>query len=318
MILAVVHTQRPAPGFASQDVKLSLSYAPPAPWRVLRSNILKASVGVSADLTKVLDTIQPGGPGDGFPLTHREAYEAVGFNTGSIVLQPAHLALGSIRDVATQTALIAAYTAMPSKETVGYAVHVFDMRARACRREYVMFKVGDPRTRGIGMQVTATWDDLVPRLGITTSTMQAAYVGRLVWALEGFDFNTSAAIADLRVRFVKFMMRFGLDVADLQLKRDDGSLEPFTFDGLRHSWDFAHIIAKKGLVSLPTRTSDGRDDHATLEVGRAFMLGDFRQPELADCVCPDYFAQRPTDPDSPNQRQRRAYAAARAAKAAKA
>ena len=299
MILRVVSTQTPALGFASHNPV----YVPQAPWYALRSSILEASVGIPADLTQVLDKIDPTGPGEGFPLTHRQAYEAVGFRASSVALQAAHLAIGAVKDAPTQTALVAAYTAVDTNETVGYAVHIVDMQTLACQREYVMFKV------------TGTWDNLMPHLGVQTMTMTAAYVGRLFWALEGFDFENDATRTMMRERFARFMEHFDLAAADLFFRRDDGTVEPFALDRLDHSWDFAHVVSKKGPLRLPTRTSDYQDDEGVLEAGRAFMLGDFRRPELADCVCPDYSAVRQTDLDSPNQRQARAYGAARAAKA---
>ena len=283
-------------------------------WDALRESILAISVGIPADLTKVLDKLDPSGPGAGFPLDHRKAYEAVDFRARSIVLQAGHLAVCGVKDAPSQTALVAAYTALDTKETVGYAVHLVDMATRACHREYVMFKVGDPRTKGVGMQATATWDQLMPQLGVETLTMTAAYVGRLVWALEGFDFTNDATREMMRGRFARFMEHFDLAAADLSLRRDDGSVEAFTLERLHHAWDFAHVVSSKGPIRLPTRTSDGQDDEAVLEVGRAFMLGDFRRSELADRVCPDYAAARPTDLASPNQRQAARYAAARAAK----
>ncbi len=291
-----------------------LTYAAAAPWPTIRERIVRASVGIASDLVHVLDRVDPTRPGEGFPLTHREAFETVRFDSEAVVLRPEHFVVGSVKDAYAQTALVAAYTALGSNETLGYVVRFFDIPDRACHRKYLMFAAGDPRTKGVGMQVAATWDTFVPRLGIATSTMEAAYVGRLVWALEGFDFNTDATCAMVAERFGRFMERFGLDAADLYFRRDDGSSEPFAFDKLRHAWDFAHVVSKKGTIRLPTRTSNGKDDEAVLDVGRAFMLGDFRRPELADCVCPDYFCQRPTDPDSPNQWQARAYAAARAAR----
>ncbi len=314
MIVLVVSTQRPAVGFASPDVPAVIAEASAAPWDALRASIMAISIGVPADLKRVLDAIDPSGPGAGFPMSHRQVFEKVGFTAQSVALQAAHLAVAGVRDAPTQTALIAGYTALDTNEAVGYAVHLFDMRERVCQREYVMFKVGDPRTKGIGMHATATWDRLMPELGIDTLTMTAAYVGRLVWALDGFDFTNEQTRDMVRQRFVRFMEHFGLAADDLEMRRDTGRVEPFAIEKLVHAWDFAHVISKRGNIRLPARTSDGQNDEQLLAVGRAFMLGDFRSPGLADSVCPDYAAARPVGLDTPNQLQAARYNAARISK----
>lgn len=285
-----------------------------APWSVLQGRIVGASVGIAADLSALMDRIDPAGPGTSYPLSHRETWETVFKVHGRVVLEPENLAIGHVKDAPDITSLTAAYTDVVTKEVLGYVIRWFDVPARICHRKYVMFQVNDPRTKGVGMQVASQFEKLIALFDVRHTTIEAAYVGRLVWALEGFDFDSEEKRAEVKAKFGRFMERFALEPADLYLRRDDGTHEPFSFAKLHHSWDFAHVMWKLGTVDIATRTSDAKDDAGALDAGRAFLLGDFRNPELAECTCPDYTAQRPSDPRSPEQRQASAYAAARGAK----
>lgn len=285
-------------------------------WRNMRTKIVDASIGIPADLASVLDKIAPNTPGRGFPLSHTQTHDVADVTSGRVTLRPENLSIGQVKDNANITSLVASYTDVMTHEVLGYVIRWFDIPGKVCQRKYLMFKVGDPRTKGVGMQVASAWDAFVPLLGIEHTTIEAAYVGRLVWALEGFDFDNEHTRATVKLNFARFLIRHDLHPNDLYLRRDDGTTEPFAFDKLHYPWDFAHVVSKLGTLRLPTRTSNGVDEESTLDAGRAFMLGDFRRPELKECVCPDYFGERPTDPSSPSQRQARAYAT-RAGKAPK-
>lgn len=286
----------------------------PEPWDTLRGRIIGASVGIAGDLSALMDKIDPTGPGNGYPLSHRETWDTIFKVHGRVVLEPQNLSIGRVKGAPDITSLTAAYTDVVTKEVLGYVIRWFDVPGQACHRKYVMFQVNDPRTKGVGMQVAAQFEQFISRFDVQHTTIEAAYVGRLVWALEGFDFDSEAKRAEVKAKFGRFMERFDLSPADLYFRRDDGTHEPFSFESLHHTWDFAHVMWKLGTVDIPTRTSDAKDDKGTLDAGRAFLLGDFRNPELAECTCPDYTAQRPSNAESPEQRQAAAYAAARNAK----
>lgn len=128
--------------------------------------------------------------------------------------------------------------------------------------------------------------DVYPGLGVVKETLKADHAGRYVWAKQGFQFEPTywfkddngkgqaIRLAELaRRNFARFMQANGLKISDLELAgRPVASLED-----MKTPNDFASVVHRRR-KKLRTRpfVLGALQEPADLDVGKAFMLGDYR------------------------------------------
>ncbi|MFC1610164.1 hypothetical protein ACFL6C_04350 [Myxococcota bacterium] len=208
------------------------------------------------------------------------------------------------------------YTNRETRDPLAYFIVTFSRTADGKASQYLDYlftNIHDPHAVGITDRFLEQLERLSRTAGVTEETIWAAAVGRLRWALDGYDFESEKEKADLVCRFKQFLKRFEIHEPEFELEfdRGDGTVEPFSFDKLEHSWDFAHVRSKRRSIRIATRVGHTELPIQRLPVGRAFLLGDYEDPEIKDIVSPCWHGVRSVDPSSPGQIQRRRYQAIR-------
>jgi hypothetical protein len=122
-------------------------------------------------------------------------------------------------------------------------------------------------------------DQVYNVVGVKREQLKADYVGRYVWARLGFKFDKSYWYKDngqgkavklwemAQLNLGRFLAANEMGVEDLGVKLED----------LREPNDFAEL---QGSRKVPIQVMDGTGylcDSAELEVGKAFLLGDYRR-----------------------------------------
>jgi hypothetical protein len=213
---------------------------------------------------------------------------------------------------ATWAAVVSAADGAPA----GYVVQTYrhgESSALEHYLDYFVMNIDDPRTRGMADALLPRMEALAEKLGAGRCALKTAWLGRLRWALDGYDFSTEKEREKFRAGFRAFLTHFQIPESELYFDRGDGTTQPFSWKGLHHAWDFAHVRSKARTVELPTYLGVDRVEVQRLDVGRAFLLGDPNDAKLKKFVFKNWEGVRPHDPDSPGQRQRARYQAIRAA-----
>lgn len=195
---------------------------------------------------------------------------------------------------------------------LGYAIQTFSPGSTFL--DYMVVDITNPRAKGVADAFFAQDSALQAELQTTESRLEAAWVGRYRWALDGYDFDSTEQLTDLRQRFAGFMAHHGLDSAELVFDRGDGTIEPFSADRLNHAWDFAHVRSLVRSVKAKLRTGDESTSVVRTDVGKAFMMGDVEDPDFEAITAPSWWGVRSHDPESPSAKQHKRYAAIRAAR----
>ena len=212
--------------------------------------------------------------------------------------------------IAAKLTTFAVYTHRKSGKPLAYLIESITRQTTggvSSYLDYLFVDIRDPEAKGLGTTILSRCAEVGALAEVQRKTLLAAYVGRYRWALEGYDFETSEELTVATSKLRRFLEHLDVSAEDLVFARDDGSVEAFTWDNLKHSWDFAHLKSLAGPIEVPLRV--GAEDRRVefVDVGRGFLMGDFKDVELADKVLQEWHGSSPIHPDSPNQRQKQRY-----------
>lgn len=151
----------------------------------------------------------------------------------------------------------------------------------------VYFDRADPRISGIApAMLRFLKDEVYPVVGVTRETLKADHAGRYVWAKQGFQFDPTYWFKDVggrgppiklpelaRRNFARFLNLHGLAIQDLALHgRPLASLEE-----LQSPDDFASVTHRRSKkLTIQPFILGVLQPFAALDVGKAFMLADYR------------------------------------------
>lgn len=154
----------------------------------------------------------------------------------------------------------------------------------------VYFDRSDPDLTGIAPAVLGFLSEKIyPAAGVSRETLKADHAGRYVWAKQGFQFDPSYWFKDVggtgpaiklpelaRRNFARFLGAHRVAAGDLILRgRPLASLED-----LRTPEDFASVKHRGGKrLHIRPFVSGVLQPPAALDVGKAFMLADYRPQE---------------------------------------
>jgi hypothetical protein len=183
-------------------------------------------------------------------------------------------------------------------------------------------KQGDERAKNIINALAPRFIKVERDLGVQVQLNLAAWGGRYTGAMGGFDFATPTQLHHYQRTFRKYLRdqawlpkgepRQDVDelIGSLYFQRSNGVREPFSFERLQHTWDFAQVKSSKGKVSLDLNLGDRVVKKAqSVDLGKGFMLGD---PSKYQPVAHWVWLTRSTQEGSPGMLQLDAYAASRA------
>jgi hypothetical protein len=233
------------------------------------------------------------------------------------VLQPRLRSYGATAGVGAMGVV----TSSTSGKALGYFVRAFLLDEKASpndpaeplKREYfdyICTAIDEPEARGVGRALVAAAEKFGTAWGSASTSLTAAWLGRYRWAIDGFDFETPQIARAVRRRFDRFAAHHQLDPAELVFDRGNGVLEPYAPSKLKHAWDYAQLRSTERKLHVPTHVGPGDEREDTLDVGRAFLVGNAYDPELGRIFAPaSYHAERPTDPASAGQQQASRYRA---------
>lgn len=151
----------------------------------------------------------------------------------------------------------------------------------------VYFDRTDPALTGIApAMLRFLRESVYPPLGVAKETLKADHAGRYVWAKAGFRFDPTywfkdeggkgpaIKLAELARRsFARFLKRNGLKPGDLALRGKPLA----SLDELETPDDFASVVDRRGRALTVRPFVLGEEQApADLDVGKAFMLGDYR------------------------------------------
>lgn len=116
------------------------------------------------------------------------------------------------------------------------------------------------------------------QVSVTRETLKADYVGRYVWAVLGFKFSKSYWLKESKTGPALKLW----EMAQLNLKRfldmhniDQNTLSR-SINSLTDPIDFAQLKSTKKVKSVILDGTNFLSDLVEMEVGKAFMLGDYR------------------------------------------
>jgi hypothetical protein len=129
-------------------------------------------------------------------------------------------------------------------------------------------KQGDERAKNIINALAPRFIKVERDLGVQVQLNLAAWGGRYTGAMGGFDFATPTQLHHYQRTFRKYLRdqawlpkgepRQDVDelIGSLYFQRSNGVREPFSFERLQHTWDFAQVKSSKGKVSLDLNLGD--------------------------------------------------------------
>jgi hypothetical protein len=208
---------------------------------------------------------------------------------------------------------------------LGYALQTIRQHADGKRSAFLDYLVADikrPEAKGIGAAALHSQSALMNALGVSESQLKTAWLGRWYWAVQGYDFANASERNRVLNHFRAFLDHFGVQPSELVI--DAGGTEapkPFAWEELRHSWDVAQVKSTRRQLTVPAFLGVDETREQPLDVGRAFYLGDFRdprfhretlrtgsgRPEDGSLFLRNWDGVRQMDERSPSQAQRRRY-----------
>jgi hypothetical protein len=182
--------------------------------------------------------------------------------------------------------------------------------------EYLCADTSKPSAKNLGTDILDAGSAFFREKGSEYTELEAAWVGRYRWAIDGFDFKDASEKAALVRNWNLFSRYFQLSPDELVFDRGQGRTEPFSLSAVQHTWDFASIKSTERRLTLKVSTNANEAPHQeTLEVGKAFLLAYqnvHKRGATGTLGVPSYHATRPHDPESEGQQQRARYRASRA------
>lgn len=137
-----------------------------------------------------------------------------------------------------------------------------------------LFVDRETKAPGVGRAQLRALDGVAQAMGIQTEMITAWYLGRYVWAKEGYTFSDSQWEAGvLRKALKKFRKKHGIKKKSLRIERDD-KLIPIRPRDLQQPADFAALRWTNGSVRTTVELADGYVEDANLPLGKAFLLDD--------------------------------------------
>lgn len=175
-----------------------------------------------------------------------------------------------------QMAVAGVLTGRTSGKPVGHFLTLFyDNHGNESFTEHVyLFVDRETKAPGAGRAQLKALDGAAQAMGIQTEKITAWYLGRYVWAKEGYAFSDPQWEAKvLRKSLKKFRKKHGIKKKSLRIE-SDGKLIPVRPRDLRQPADFAALRWTNGDVRTSVELADGDVEDAKLPLGKAFLLDD--------------------------------------------
>lgn len=198
-------------------------------------------------------------------------------------------------DARTRVTAIGVCTDLETDETRGYFARTFYLDGRGARRDYFDWICTDPNdasTRGLGRAIYENLDAFAQGWGSERTLASAAWLGRYVWPMRGYDFADSKTREEAQRRFSAFKTHHHLKDDELVFVRHDGRSEAFHSDRLQHARDFAELRSTERKLTMPMWLAENEVETLSLDVGRAFLLCDLRESGLESICMPEYAIAR--------------------------
>jgi len=189
--------------------------------------------------------------------------------------------------------------------------------------DYVKTNLEDPALAGYGKSYFPFYSKLIHTLGISEERLEADWLGRLVWAQQGFLFDPSydgftqngkriSQLSLVQNNFRRFLAYHQIDFSDLRWVDKRGKHSVISsISEIKRPADFLRLAHKDRKVLVrPYIDYNKLDAPLLLDVGRAFLLFDYRpdgsesvivgqagKPLLSDKAMPIWVGVRTFQPD---------------------
>lgn len=173
--------------------------------------------------------------------------------------------------------------------------------------DYIVVDKASPKVEGVAAQLLEKMEALDRQRGVKREVLNAEWIGRLVWARRGYDFADAATRADFRRRLGNLLRHLDVPLSSLRLRAADGGVTALrSLEELQHPWQYAQLFSTRGKVQMDILVGEDRvgdqieiprvEKAQQLDLGRAFLLGNYTDSTLAPMVAPAWDGARELDP----------------------
>lgn len=186
--------------------------------------------------------------------------------------------------------LAGAFHAEGSEKPIGFFVLSFPKGESGKIQPYLeMIKVdtSKPEIKGLAAKLIPSISEHLQKSGYSRLDLEADWMGRLVWAKNGFDFDSDIMFLrggekisqlDLaRENLKRFLDAHNLKITDLEIKSASGNRAVSSVEDLKTPLDFIDLIHSEGKkITIRPYVGEGVFEEASEQsVGSAFALTDY-------------------------------------------